>query len=240
MDTVRVAATSGGAGDLVFSILCMQTLGVTKVYVKENFYPEGEGSLYSNMKPLLEVNGFEVLPTPGGNDTWAFEPGLKFDHNMDYFREMPNRHKVHIILNQHRAFGLPDPSSLKPWLKVDAVPSGLTNDITLINVTNRWRDGSRVNWRSVLAGIEGEKYFIGLKIDHERFEQEAGPIKHFITKDFLEVARAIRDCKALYCNQGVCLAIAQGIGKDYWLQKKPKKENVLTRRPNEHLINPTE
>jgi len=90
---------------------------------------------------------------------------------MDFFRQMPDRNKIHIIYNQHRAFGLPDPSNLKPWLKVDEIPSGITHDVTLINVTNRWRDGSPVRWDKVLQSIEGEKYFIGLKIDHERLRK---------------------------------------------------------------------
>ncbi len=226
-------------GDVIFSVRVMNILGVKTIYVKENFYPEGEGSLYSNIKPLLEVNGFEVFPTRAMSGTWEFEPGLRVAHNMDYFREMPGRAHVHIMINQHRAFGLPDPSNFNPWLKVDEVPSGITPDVTLIHVTERWRDGSNIRWAKVLEKIEGEKYFIGLKIDHERFEKEiGGKIKHFITKDFLELARAIRDCKQLYCNQGVALAISQGIGKDYYLEKKPRKHNVLTRTKNEHILNP--
>ncbi len=239
MDRMRTAATSGGAGDAVIGITVMHTLGVNKIWVKENFYSDGEGSLYSNLKPLLEVNGFEVFPTPAMPGTWDFEKGLRYAHNMDSFRNMRGRNHIHIMINQHRAFGLPDPTNFNPWLKVDEIPSGLTPDITLVNVTDRWRDGSKVNWSEVLKRIEGTKYFIGLKYDHERFENEInGTIEHFKTKDFLEMARAIRDCKALYCNQSVGLAIAQGLGKDYWLEKKPLKYNVLTRTANEHILNP--
>jgi len=237
MDTMTTAACSGGSGDCTYAIQVMRILGVKTLFLKENFYPPGEGSLYSNMKPLLEVNGFEVLPTPGGNDTWAFEPGLRFSHNLDEWRNMPNRNKTHIILNQHRYFGLPDPTfPFKPWLTVDAVPSGLTPDITLIAVTNRWRDGSPVRWRNVLAKIEGPKYFIGLKVDHERFEKEAGPIVHWVTKDFLEIARSVRDCKEVYCNQGPVMAISQSLGKEYWGEFKPKKTNCMTYMPNEHYL----
>lgn len=238
-EIMRTAATSGGGGDCVYAIKVMHILGVHTIYVKENAYPEGEGTLYSNLKPLLEVNGFEVLPTKPMSGTWEFELGLRFAHNLDSFRGMRGRSHVHIMINQHRAFGLPDPSNFNPWLKIDEVPSGITGDVTLIHVTERWRDGSHIRWAKVLEKIEGEKYFIGLKIDHERFENEiGGKIKHFITKDFLELARAIRDCKQVYCNQGVATAICQGIGKDYWLEKKPRRFNVLTRTINEHILNP--
>lgn len=237
MDRMRTACTSGGAGDTVIAVKVMHTLGVNKIWVKENFYPEGEGSLYSNIKPLLEINGFQVFPTKAMSGTWEFEPGLRVAHNMDYFREMPGRAHVHIMINQHRAFGLPDPSNFNPWLKVDEVPSGITPDVTLVHVTERWRDGSHIRWAKVLEKIEGEKYFIGLKIDHERFENEiGGKIKHFITKDFLELARAIRDCKVVYCNQGISMAICQGLGKEYYGEFKPNKTNCITYMPNEHIL----
>jgi hypothetical protein len=234
---MAIAATSGGAGDILYSIQVMRRLNVEKVYVKRSFYDEGEGNLYENICPLLEYNGFEVFPTSGSFPVGSFAPGLKYDYNLDNFRNRSDRGRIHIIANQHRAFGVRLATDWnKPWLRVDDQPSGLPADTTVFNVTQRWRGSSRLNWREVMALVPGRKVFVGLRIDHQLFEQEAGEIDHFRTKDFMEMARVIRDSKAFYCNQSVGLVIAQGLGKEYWCQFKPGKTNCIMYTKNEHVL----
>lgn len=239
----KTAAISGGAGDCVYAIQVMRALGVETVYVKESFYGPGEGSLYANLKPLLEVNGFKVLPTSGRYGMYDFEPGLQFDYNLDNFRFQPHRARVHIIKNQFRAFGLKVPRDyVQPWLKVKEGEDGHTafwnKGITAISVTQRWRDGSKVNWRRVLDKIEGEPVFLGLEVDYLAFEKETGNpgIAWWKTKDLEYMARCIRDSRALYCNQGVALTLAQGIGTPYWCEFKPRRTNTMLFTNNEHIL----
>src|SRR5687767_8259193 len=111
------AGTSGGCGDIVYAIPVMKKLGVSRVYVKENWYKPPHHSLYSVMKDLLKMQGFEVLPTAGGYDPMNYEPGLKLDYDMDAFRQMRGRGKVHIMVNMYNYFGLTNNNWQVPWLQ---------------------------------------------------------------------------------------------------------------------------
>lgn len=239
----KTARISGGAGDTIYAIQPMRALGVDTLYIKESFYGNGQ-SLYSSIKPLLELNGFKVLPTSGAYGEYDFEPGLVTDYNMDDFRKMPNRARVHIMRNMFVSNGLAIPHGFQnPWLIVDEKPSGLPPETTLFNVTQRWRNNSRVSWRKIWKETPGEKRFIGLSTDMVNFSEEVGVwANDFLkynwlqTENFLEMARAIRDSRALYCNQSVGLTIAQGLGKPYFLEVKPGRSNTLLYTKNENIL----
>jgi hypothetical protein len=230
----KIAAITGGIGDIVYAVRLMRELGVTRLYVKENFYPDGFGSMYTAVKPLLALQGIECLPTKGGLDFEIYERGLQFDYDLDKWRHQPRRGYDPIIvsmLNQFRKFRK---DWRRPWIQGVPVTTG---DYSLIFLTWRWRDNSRVDWRKVYVVIPRPVYFIGLPEDHEGFEKEAGPIEWLRTQDLLEMARLIAGCRALYCNQGVALVLAQGLGKEYWCAFKPGKTNCMFKTPNEHNLN---
>lgn len=229
---MKIAATSGGLGDIVFSIPVMRELGVSTVYVKSDYYSPPYGSLYTAIKTLLAHEGFDVLPTKGGYEAMKYEPGLRFDYDMDRFRTMPKRGRVYIPTNMRRYFHLPE-KKYAPWLSLPVSDKGYT----VIHVTNRW-NGGNINWREVMQGIKGEKLFCGFQHEWVEFCARFGDITWCPTDDVLDLANVIADAKAVYCNQTVSLAIAQGLGKNYWLERNPGKTNCLTMASNEHLLNP--
>jgi hypothetical protein len=231
------AGTSGGCGDIVYAIPVMKKLGVTRVYVKENWYKPPHYSLYSVMKDLLIMQGFEVLPTVGGYDPMQYEPGLQVDYDIDRFRLMPGRGRVHIMLNMLKYFNLPTNDWNKPWLDVFGYVSGKPPEgYRLIHLTPRWREGSQVNWSEVLKSIDGPVFFIGFKEEHEEFCQQYGSIRYSFTENILHMAKLIRDCKALYCNQSVALTLAQGLGKKYFLAPKRNKTNTFLFTDKENIL----
>jgi hypothetical protein len=231
------AGTSGGCGDIVYAIPVMKKLGITLVYVKENWYRPPHHSLYSVMKPLLEMQGFEVLPTAGGYDPMQYEPSLKLDYDMDSFRLKRARGKVHIMVNMLNYFELPTNNWTKPWLKVDGDGAGLPSEAySLIHLTPRWRENSRVDWERVFMKIDGPVFFIGFPEEHAEFCRLYGSIPLKPTDNILQMAQLIRDCRALYCNQSVALTIAQGLGKKYYLEVKPGKTNTLMYTKNENIL----
>lgn len=231
------AGSSGGCGDLVYSIPVMKKLGVTRVYVKENFYRPPYISLYSVMKDLLEMQGFEVLPTSGGYDPLLYEPGLHIDYDMDRFRLVKGAGQVHIMVRMFQAFGLGANNWNKPWLHVDRIRDCKpTGDYSLIHLTPRWRDNSRVNWDRVFMSIGGPVYFIGFQEEHADFCSKYGPIGYIVTENILQMAEVIQDCRALYCNQSVALTLAQGFGIPYYLELKPGKSNTLMYTKNENIL----
>lgn len=234
----KTAITSGGAGDVIFSIPVMKSLGVTRVLIKESFYPQSYGSMYSCLKPLLELQGFEVLPTrDDGLGFDLFEPGVKYDFNMDGWRNCRMRGKWHILFSMMTYFRVMRKDWKLPWLAVPDAPQ-ITDgsDYTVWFLSPRWRQ-SAFNWQEYYGSVPGNKYFIGFLEDWETFTREVGWIEYIYTSDFLNMARMIKGSQALYTNQSVALAIAQGIGHKYHCAFKTGKTNCMMMTSNEnHLI----
>jgi hypothetical protein len=147
------------------------------------------------------------------------------------------RGRIHIVKRYFDAFGI-QADHTKPFLKIDDLPSGLKGTFALIHLTPRW-NGLQYDWKKIYSEAK-EKYkhvfFIGFTSEHLDFTLRYGEIIDLITNDLLEMARFIRDCAALYCNQGVALTIAQGLGKEYYLVKNGTKTNCHLHTPNEHLL----
>jgi hypothetical protein len=234
----KIAITSGGAGDVVFSVPIMKALGITTLYIKESYYPEGYGSMYSALKELIELQGFEVLPTKDeGKGFDCFEPGIKFDINMDTWRNCRMRGKWHIAQSMMAHWGIMNRNWKTPWLKIDNEPTELTGtDYSLWFLSPRWRDRSMFDWARCFTSVPGQKYFIGFKSDHEAFCREVGEIEYLHSDNFMRTARLIRDSRTVYCNQGPWLAICQGIGHDYHCLLKPGKTNTMIMLSYEHHL----
>lgn len=230
---MSIAACSGGAGDILYSIPIMRALGVDTYYIKRNFYHPPHSDLYSTMKLIMEKQNFRVLPTSGDYEWGKYEPGLEYDYNIDSFREQPLRNVIHIMQNMAIKFRVPQRNLFSPWLKVEPELSVPDN---IIHLTPRWRDGSKIDWRQVRASMKGTQGFIGFQYEYIDFCQKYGDIQWLPTSNIYEMARFIAGAKRLYCNQSVALVIAQGIGKEYYLEKKPNKYNVVTRLSNEHIL----
>lgn len=228
---MKIAATSGGLGDIVYSIPVMRELGVGIVYVKENWYHHPGLSLYSAIKNLLEKEGFEVRPTNPNYPVCRFDKKIKYDYNLDRFRKQPLRGKIHIQENMRRSFRIPLQPA-EPWLKMHTEDKGYN----LIHLTERWRDRSEVDWKKLLREIKQPVFFLGLQYEWLDFQLKYGDIEWWETTDILDMCHAVANCSALYCNQSVALTLAQGLGKEYWLEVKPGKTNVLLYTKNENLL----
>lgn len=238
---MRTGIISGGIGDIVYTIPVCRLLRVTRMYIKLGLYADGS-SMYSVCKPLLESQGIECLPTAyidEPNPFDKFEPGIQYDINFDAWRIRPGRDRVHIIKNMMLHYRCYKPNWNTPYL----FNIGARNLVykNLIFLTWRWRAGSPVRWPEVLRKYDlnpDNTAFIGLPEDYDLFKLTVNSYEftHLITPDLLTMAEAINGSDRLFCNQGVALTIAQGLGKNYWLERKPEKTNTLFFTPNEHLL----
>lgn len=230
----KTAACSGGLGDIVYSIPILRELNVKDVYIKESWFFPPYISMFSAIKRLLIYEGFNPLPTKGGYGAMEYEPGLKFDYDIDDFRKQPDRGRVFIPTNMRRQFELPIPVSYEPWLNMP-VSEG---DYTVIHLTERWRNGSKVDWRKILFCLKekGKVVFTGFQHEWLAFCTKYGDVKWHPTNDVHEMTELIAGAKAVYCNQSVSLALSQGLGKTYYLEKKPGKTNTLMRTKNENIL----
>lgn len=237
---MKVAATSGGLGDIVYAIPIMHKLNVTKVYVKEAYYYPPYGNLHSAIKSLLAQQGIEALPTSGAYPPFQYEPTIKYDFDLDASRRQPMRGRNHIIVSYLNEFRLSHDGWKEPWLKVQGAPLVSGYDYTVIHRTSRWRRYSPVKWADVINSLTGPLIFVGFENEYQEFIQEIGFLPEHMaylpTDDILQMAIVIRDSKALYSNQSVSVTLAQGLGKDYWLETNGPKTNCLMYTPNEHVL----
>lgn len=232
----KTAVITGGIGDCMYAIPIMKLLGVETLYIKENFYPDGFGSMYTAVKGILHSQGITALSIPGGTPFSVFPEGLSFDYDLDAWRCRPRRNELHIIKNMMLHYQCYNSDWNKPFLKEFVNSEGSYN---LIFLTQRWREGSTVDWSKIRFFLELENipfYFIGFPDDHKDFVEKYGPIKYWFTKDLLRMADLISNCKALYCNQSVALTLAQGLGKKYFCEFKPNKTNTRFFTANENVL----
>jgi len=234
----KVAACSGGLGDIVYAVPVLRQLGVTRLYAKVAYYYPPHGDMCSSLQRLLAQQGIECLPTSGAYPPFEYEPGLTFDYDLDQARKQPWRGRNHIITSYLNQFGLSHDGWTRPWLKVEGEHQ--FGNYCVVQRTPRWRSRNAVDWRRVFGELQ-ERYdqviFVGFPEDHREFRREVGaPVDHVACADVLDMALLIRDCRAFYGNQSVGVVLAQGLGKEYWLERNAMKQNVLMGTPNEHIL----
>lgn len=224
----------GKIGDVIYSLPTIKAMGGGVLYLPEST-PESP-RLYSNLKPLLEQQPYihEVKEYPSGLGYLEQVPGIHIDVDLDLHRTHNNRGHLNMVLRYFQVFGI-KADHKQPWLTIEG-PRLIEHDYNLINLTPRFRDGSTVNWKKVFAAIPKPVYFIGTEDEHSQFVDKIAPIERLCTADFLTFALYIKYCSALFCNQSASVTIAQSIGKSYYLEKKPRKTNVLFNTPNEHVL----
>lgn len=220
----------------------MKMLGIKTLYIKESFYPEGYGSMYSALKDLIELQGFRVLPTKDlGQGFDQFEPGIRYDVNMDAWRGIRGRGRDYIGHSMAMWFRIGRPDYTHPWLQIDAAPTQWSSqDYTLWYLSPRWRQ-SDTDWRKVYAGVEGKKLFVGFWEDYCDFRELATVgidtnLEYAHSDNFLFTARLVRDARAVYCNQGPVLALAGGLGVHHYCAYKTGKTNCRTYTKWDHPI----
>lgn len=231
----KTARHSGKVGDILYSLPAAKALGVEVLYIPEN--TDQCTGLYSNMRRLLEQQPWlkEVREYPSLGGTFGKmikDPNIRIDIDLDRHFEHPNRGKVNMVKRYADVFGL-KLDHTKPWLTVEG-PREIPRDYNLINLTPRFRDNSRVDWKRVYEHIPKPVYFIGTVEEHEEFIEKISPIERLCTTDFLTFALAIKYCSALYCNQSASLPVAQSLSIPYHCEFKPGKTNCKFFTPNEH------
>lgn len=232
----------GKIGDVIFSLPAIRELGGGVIYLPENTPDECNG-MYTTLKELLLLQPYikEVLEYPSGYSYMEQAPDILIDYDLDHARKQPAKGRVHIVKRYLDQFRINYPNWKEPWLVVDDKPARIKGPYTLISYTGRHisnerGETSRVNWKRVIDSIPGPICFIGLSHEHLSFRAQCAPIMWAQTENMLEVARLIRDCDALYCNQSSALAICQGLGKTYHLDVKPGKTNCLMYTKNEYIL----
>jgi hypothetical protein len=240
-----VLSHSGNSGDIVFSIPTINHLAQrhgeqATVYIKALKYAEPYPDQYEFVRDLLiQQPGIkEVLPYTPPDDDWSYFKwkGIKPDYDLDEARHQRNRGRIHIIKRYFDQFGINEDHT-KPFLKIDQINKRYEK-YALIHLTERW-NGYQYDWKRIYDEARerhSKVYFIGFECEYVDFHVRYADIEYVPTIDLLDMARLIRDCEALYCNQGVALTLAVGIGKKYYLARNGYKTNCCLYTENETLF----
>jgi hypothetical protein len=231
---VKTFRHSGKIGDVIFSLPTIREMGGGILYLPSKA-PESTG-LYENMRSLLLQQPFiqDVKEYPSGYSYEHLAPDPHIDIDLDQHRTHPLRGRVNMVKRYFEVFGI-DADWKQPWLTVEGEPP-ISGEYSLINLTPRFRDHSTIDWRRVYNAIPGRKIFVGTPQEYAHFVEKVSEIEYFETKDLLTLALTIRYSLALYCNQSCALSLAQGLQKNYHLEKKPGKTNCLFYTPNEFIL----
>lgn len=230
----------GKMGDVIFSLPTIKALGGGILYLPEKT-PDACNNLHSSLKDLLLQQDYikDVREYPSGYPYLKLAPGIKIDYDLDKARNQPKKGLIHIVKRYMDEFGIVNPNWKEPWLQIDAVRS---RDYSVINYTGRHIKNdqtgavSKVDWERVVDSIKEPIVFVGLEHEYEWFCENVAIIPHLKTENILQVAEVIAGAKAVYCNQSMCLALAQAIGKTYYLDVKPGKSNCLLYTEKENLL----
>lgn len=239
----------GKIGDCIFALPTIRELGGGILYIPENT-PDGCTGMYTALKDLLLLQPYihEVREYPSGLAYKEQAPGIPIDYDLDLARNQPLKGVIHIVKRYMDAFGVNYPNWKEPWLVLEQLPSqrpwwSAPEDYALINYTGRHITNdqlnitSRVDWRQVVESIEVPKYFVGSKAEHAFFCLKYSVfLPHLQTDNLLHLACLIQKAQAIYCNQSSCLALAQSLGKTYYLEPKPHKTNCLLYTQNENIL----
>lgn len=228
---------SGNLGDIVYSLPTIKALGGGELYIKRALYHEAYDQ-YEAAAGLMHQQDFltAVHPYSAEYGRYEYDPAIRIDYDLDLARNQMRRGVVHIIKRHLDAFNVQMNGWERPWLTVEGDVKRMPPEYSLIHLTPRWRENSRVNWKTVFTSIAGPVFFIGFEEEHADFCNKVEKVDYIRTKDLLEMALLIKGCSALYCNQSVGLTIAQGIGKKYYLEQKPGKTNCLLYTRNENIL----
>lgn len=225
----------GKIGDVIFSLPLIKYMGGGILYLPERTHECP--ALYSQLKPLLEQQEYikEVREYPSMLGYGEQVDGIHIDIDLDKHREHLQRGRVNMVKRYFDVFGIKGFQYTEPWLKIEG-PRVVSGEYSLINLTSRFRDNSRVDWSRVLTSIKTPVYFIGTVEEHEHFVENYGYILRLDTINFLNFATCIRDCVALYANQSSALAISCAIDKTRHIEFKYRKTNCKFYTPNEYEL----
>lgn len=242
---MKIFTHSGHLGDILYSLPAVKILTGSEgavIYIKDVF-EDHRGSVNGNCGPeKIGYTQYDAI-----KDLLLLQPYIKEvrsypcegDYLPGHWSGLGRKGKDFIDLDDSRLqdryvrryhfnaeryfleFGIKDDwRNHIPWLTIDDHDE-TDESFAIFHVTDRWH-GFVPNWSKYMDEAR-EKYdkiiFTGYAHDHKKFVEEFGFIWHQPTDTLLDLARLIRDCSALYCNQNCSLVIAQGLGKKYYLSK---------------------
>lgn len=209
-DTNKNYKHSGDMGDIIYSLPVIRFYGGGNLFIPlnglETVKYDGSHSgiteeKFASLKPLLEIQNY-ISQIKMWN-TSDFNINIDFD--ILRYKSNQEKNLCHRICD---FFGVPKQETKKPW--ISCMPKQVAKIV--INRTFRYRND--LMDYSCLKENFNDAVFIGLKSEHDDFQNRYGKIDYYETKDLLEAAEVIAGSELFVGNQSVCMAIAIAMGHE--------------------------
>jgi ADP-heptose:LPS heptosyltransferase len=206
-------------------------MGGGVIYLKRKNKYNHTTDQFEALRRLLLTQDYitDVLPYPE-TDFFQYVNEIDISYDLDIFRKATQvKNGRHLIESNLLQLGIVDDNWHKPILKLKNEYTG--KPYAVINRTVRHQDNF-IDWKFIVENLltkyNNRVYFIGNDEDYVQFVVSCGKkIERRHTKDLLEAAQLIKGSDILYCNQSVCLTIAQLMGHDYLLEAAPNHTNCI-------------
>lgn len=216
---------SGQAGDIIYSLPTVRAMGGCDMYVTAL-----KKELHESLKPLLmdqdyigEVGHVSEVELPKGFI------------NLDLFRHDPDQNEKHLVESHLDIVGIKTEWK-SGWL--NGFSRVTLDDFAIVNRTARYND-KLFNWHNEIEWLRkrtGLVLFLGTEKEFEAFPYHPA-VAYCPTANHYEAALLIYRAKYFSGNQSSLLAIAQGLGRTYRMEKSPFHNNCTTNTQRETILN---
>jgi hypothetical protein len=215
-------------GDIIYSLPAIFATGGGAIYTGLP-YPT-----YEALKPLIEIQ-----PGIDGflHEREGIPPGII---NLEDFRYRDDVNRRHLCELFGEVLGVVVDYK-NGWLKLPTVKKS-GKSYAVINITPRYRDKVYMWWNELhflAKNTEKKLQFVGDYAEYLTFIKKYGrpQYEYAATPTFLEAAILISNAKYFSGTQSACLAIAEGLGRDYRYERSPFFDNVKTGAKRETILN---
>lgn len=215
---VKTFRHSGKVGDVIFSLPTIKAMGGGTLYLPEIGIQGCR--LYSNLKSFLTQQPYitDVVQIPDCDERGSAD--VTVDVDLDLHFTHPWRGKTNMVQRYFDVFGIKGDFK-QPWVDMQTPEQ----DYTVVNITPRFRDNSRVNWKRIMQSITGQVFFVGTVEEYKSFTETVCAVPYIATDNVYQLAMIIAGAKAVYCNQSLVLALASAMAKKRFVEFKPGKTN---------------
>lgn len=221
---------NAGMGDIVYALQAIKELGGGKLYVGIDY------DLYIFLKPLMVQQDY----IHGFYHTTDYDLPKGFI-DLTQFRLHPYYKDIHLV-NLHRILmNLPETDFKdygKGWLKNPGYD--LNYDHSVINITPRYRD-MFFKWDATVKRLQkyGPVYFVGFYKDYKAFVKPEWKVLYSPVETVHDGILMVYSAKYFVSNESFWLAVRQGYGLSYQVEKHPFGTHVITNNEDyETVLNP--
>lgn len=222
---------SGGLGDIIYSLRVIKDIcGNNKcnLYIKRYNHYNNTCDNFEAIKDFLLLQPYinKVMPYSGDYPVLEWGSDIYLNYDLDKFRVSLDLFQNHIIKCTYAGINYEIPQHWNtPWVEIES----LNQDYIVINRTHRYRKDNNPWYKLLEDNKSIKKYFIGLQDEFIDFQNifNDNSVVYKKTNNLLEVFNLIKNSSVVWCNQSVCLTLAQSIGKKYYLEVAPNHDNTV-------------